>query len=110
MCRNSCPNPRARSAPGLAYGGHVCFQEGAVPSGSVATSGQMPHRRFDPLHLRFLLLVNIVSLNIIVAVSGSPRSFAAEQSSDVPAWLRAHIGEGEGQIAQVVYRGHACFT
>jgi len=102
MCRNSCPNPRARSAPGLAYGGHVCFQEGAVPSGSVATSGQMPHRRFDPLHLRFLLLVNIVSLNIIVAVSGSPRSFAAEQPSDVPAWLRAHIGEGEGQIAQVV--------
>jgi hypothetical protein len=29
-------------------------------------------------------------------------SFAAEQSSDVPAWLRGHIGEGEGQIAQVV--------
>jgi hypothetical protein len=25
-----------------------------------------------------------------------------EQSSDVPAWLRAHVGEGEGQIAQVV--------
>jgi len=35
-------------------------------------------------------------------VSGSPRSFAVEQPSDVPAWLRAHIGEGEGQIAQVV--------
>src|SRR4029077_16930682 len=28
--------------------------------------------------------------------------FAAEQASDVPAWLRAHVGEGEGQIAQVV--------
>jgi hypothetical protein len=25
-----------------------------------------------------------------------------EQPPDVPAWLRAHIGEGEGQIAQVV--------
>ena len=60
----------------------------------------------------FLDIVTIVSLIaiIIVAVSGSPRSFAAEQSSDVPARLRAHIGEGEGQIAQVVYRGHACFT
>ena len=31
-----------------------------------------------------------------------PRSFAAGQPSDVPAWLRAHVGEGEGQIAQVV--------
>jgi hypothetical protein len=28
--------------------------------------------------------------------------FAAAQSSNVPAWLRGHIGEGEGQIAQVV--------
>ena len=37
-----------------------------------------------------------------MALSDLPRSFAAEQPSDVPAWLRAHIGEGEGQIAQVV--------
>jgi hypothetical protein len=66
----------------------------------------MLHRRIDPLQLRSLLLdiVTIISLIviIIVAVSGSPRSFAVEQPSDVPAWLRAHIGEGEGQIAQVV--------
>jgi hypothetical protein len=58
------------------------------------------------LQLRSLLpaIVNIVSLIIIivVALSGLPRSFAAEQSSDVPAWLQAHVGEGEGQIAQVV--------
>ena len=33
---------------------------------------------------------------------GFARSFAAGQPSDVPAWLRAHVGEGEGQIAQVV--------
>src|SRR5678815_2728643 len=64
-------------------------------------------RRNDPLQLRSLLLgiINIVSLIIIiviVALSGLPRSFAAEQSSDVPVWLRAHIGEGEGQITQVV--------
>ncbi|HEY8006877.1 MAG TPA: hypothetical protein VIE66_08820 [Methylocella sp.] len=37
----------------------------------------------------------------IIALLGS-RSFAAEQRSDVPAWLQAHIGEGEGQIAQVL--------
>ena len=58
------------------------------------------------MQLRSLLpaIVNIVSLIIIivVALSGLPRSFAAEQPSDVPAWLRAHVGEGEGQIAQVV--------
>ena len=51
---------------------------------------------------RLLLLVSIVSLNIIVGVSGSPRSFAVEQPTGVPAWLQAHVGEGEGQIAQVV--------
>ena len=63
-------------------------------------------RRLDPLQSRSLLLhiVTIVSLVIVViiALSGSPRSFAAEQPSDVPAWLQAHVGEGEGQIAQVV--------
>jgi hypothetical protein len=68
----------------------------------VATSGNCKRfdRGIDPLRLRLLLL--IVSLNITVALSVSPRSFAVEQPSDVPAWLRAHVGEGEGQIAQVV--------
>ena len=49
-------------------------------------------------------IVTIVSLVIvgIVAWSGLPRSFAAEQPADVPAWLQAHVGEGEGQIAHVV--------
>jgi len=54
------------------------------------------------LRSRLLLLVSIVSLNVIVAMSGSPRSFAVEQPTGVPAWLQAHVGEGEGQIAQVV--------
>jgi hypothetical protein len=60
------------------------------------------NRRIDPLRSRLLLLVSIVSLNVIVAMSGSPRSFAVEQPTGVPAWLQAHVGEGEGQIAQVV--------
>jgi hypothetical protein len=38
----------------------------------------------------------------LIASSVSPRSLAVEQSSDIPAWLRAHIGEGDGQIAKVV--------
>jgi hypothetical protein len=49
-----------------------------------------------------LLLLNIAGLITIVALSGSPRSFAVEQPTGVPAWLQAHVGEGEGQIAQVV--------
>jgi hypothetical protein len=52
--------------------------------------------------LQLLNAANIVTLILIVALSGSPRSFAAEQPSDVPAWLRAHVGEGEDQIAPVV--------
>ncbi len=52
--------------------------------------------------MRSRLLPLILSLTIIVTLPGSTRSLAVEQSSDVPAWLRAHVGEGEGQIAQVV--------
>lgn len=37
-----------------------------------------------------------------IAVWGTAASAAAEQPSDVPAWLRSHVGEGEGQIAPVV--------
>src|SRR6185503_3670245 len=49
-----------------------------------------------------LLLPSVVGLGMVVALSGLPRSLAAEQPSDVPAWLRAHVGEGGGQIAQVI--------
>jgi hypothetical protein len=54
------------------------------------------------LKLGLLLLSFVLSLTGIVALSGLPRSLAAEQPSDIPAWLRAHVGEGEGQIAAVV--------
>ena len=57
-------------------------------------------RGTDPLQPRSLLLT-IVSLIAAVAMPDTPRSFAAEPS-DVPDWLRAHVGEGEGQIAPVV--------
>ena len=55
-----------------------------------------------PLQLRLLLLVNIV-----IALLGAIRSFAVEQPSDIPAWLRPNVGEGEGQIAQVVLQRRA---
>ena len=57
------------------------------------------------MRLKFVLLTiaNISSLFfVVIALLASPRSLAAQQSSDVPAWLRAHVGEGEDQIAQVV--------
>ena len=43
-----------------------------------------------------------IGLRITVALWGVAGSFAAEQPSDIPAWLRVHIGDGGGQIAQVV--------
>jgi hypothetical protein len=41
-------------------------------------------------------------LIIVIALATTSRSFAMEQSSDVPAWLRSNVGEGDGQIAPVV--------
>jgi hypothetical protein len=58
-----------------------------------------------PVRLRSVLrnIVTIFDLLIIgLAVCASPPSSAAGEASDVPAWLRSHIGEGEGQITQVV--------
>ena len=67
----------------------------------------------DSVRLRFVLpnMVNIFSLFIaVIALSASPRAFAAEQPSDVPAWLKADVGEGEGQVAQVVLQRGARST
>jgi len=49
-----------------------------------------------------LLLPSIVTLGMVIVLLGLPRSYAAGQPSDVPGWLSAHVGEGGGQIAQVV--------
>ena len=56
-----------------------------------------------------LNIVNIFSV-FVIALSASPRSLAAEQSSGVPAWLMPHVGEGKGQIAQpVLQRARALY-
>ena len=66
-------------------------------------------RGIDPVRALSLLLT-VVSLVIVGALAGWPRSFAAEQPSDIPAWLQAHVGTGEGQITQVVLqRGRALY-
>ena len=41
-------------------------------------------------------------LIIVIPLAASSRSFAVEQPSDIPTWLRPNVGEGEGQIARVV--------
>lgn len=53
--------------------------------------------RYVPLGVAILGL-----LATVVAVTVSARSFAALQPSNIPAWLHAHVGEGDGQIAAVV--------
>ena len=86
---------------------HVVQTSGreGVDYATIRQIGKRFDRRINPLRLRALLLaiVTIVGLVIIAAaLPGSPGSFAAEQPADVPAWLQAHVGEGEGQIAQVL--------
>jgi hypothetical protein len=48
------------------------------------------------------LLLNIAGLGLIVVLSALPRSFAEELPWQMPAWLQAHVGDGDGQITQVV--------
>jgi hypothetical protein len=62
-------------------------------------------KKSDPVKLGsiFLGVIKIFSLFLIaIALSASSRSFAAEEASNVPAWLRAHVGEKEGRITLVV--------
>lgn len=55
---------------------------------------------------RVFVLPNIVGIFgvfiIVVALSAASRSDATQRASGIPPWLRAHIGEGDGQIAPVV--------
>jgi hypothetical protein len=51
------------------------------------------------------LLLYVGALGLVIAVAAlpdSPQSLAAEQLADIPPWLKAHVGEGDGQIAAVV--------
>ncbi len=52
------------------------------------------------------LLLTVVCLSSLIALSGLPRASAAEPPPGIPpgipAWLQAHVGNGNGQITQVV--------
>ncbi|HWG06478.1 MAG TPA: hypothetical protein VG271_15815 [Beijerinckiaceae bacterium] len=61
------------------------------------------------MRLKSLLLNNVTLFGLSIAAAAAPRSFAAGQSPDVPAWLRAYIGEGEGQIAQPILQRARAF-
>lgn len=52
--------------------------------------------------LRLLILAFAVMVTILLP--GLRLSWATEQLKDIPAWLQAHVGTGEGQIAPVVLR------
>lgn len=41
-------------------------------------------------------------LGVAIAACLAAAASAAEPSPDIPAWLRGHVGEGRGQIAEVV--------
>ena len=58
--------------------------------------------RRDDLSQSGLRFLKSICLGIAVALCGTTGSVAAERPSDIPAWLRGHIGDGEAQIAQVV--------
>ena len=49
-----------------------------------------------------LLLPIFVIVGLTIVIVGSLRSFAADQPPAVPAWLKAHVGDGDGQISAVV--------
>jgi len=50
--------------------------------------------------LRFGLQLFAAGLGLLIALAGASRSLAGE--AGVPAWLAAHVGDGEGEIAPVV--------
>lgn len=50
------------------------------------------------LHIAAILGLAAATL----ALSGVPRSFATDLPWQVPAWLKAHVGDGDGQISEVV--------
>ena len=49
---------------------------------------------------RSIVLHTVVTITI--ALPGSPQAFAATQIPDIPRWLQAHVGTGDGKIAPVV--------
>jgi hypothetical protein len=61
--------------------------------------------RIDPVRFRSSPLNRVAAFGLCIAVIALPafsQAFAAAPSTDVPAWLKSHVGDGDGQIAGVV--------
>lgn len=56
--------------------------------------------RFSLIPLNSVHRIGLL-VSALAIFTGTP-ALTAEPSSDIPAWLRAHMGEGEGQIARPV--------
>jgi hypothetical protein len=65
-----------------------------------AGDGRIDSVRSSSIHPKMTKVIS--RLIIVAALATSSGSFTAEQPSDIPGWLSSNIGEGEGQIAQVV--------
>ncbi len=69
------------------------------------------YRRSDSVWSRYALLSIVKTLSLCaIVLSASPQLFAADRQTDVPSWLMAHVGEGDGQIATpVLQRARALY-
>src|SRR4029453_17137070 len=101
--------PRRRNATKVSYAeGHILRQrQDDLPNLKWMRPFALTEsdRRIYRVRLRSLLLAIVAIASLIMiggALSGWPRSFAAELPWLDPNWLHAHVGEGEGQIAPVV--------
>ena len=84
--------------------------DGLLPSlrrGDAVGECKTLRQETGPVRRRSVLLN--ISL-IAIALAASPGARAAALSSDVPAWLMAYVGEGDGQIAEpVLQRARALY-
>ena len=53
-------------------------------------------------------LAGLASAGLFV-LSGLHRSLAAEQPAEIPAWLKAHVGDGEAIAPVVLQRARALY-
>ncbi len=73
-----------------------------IPCGDAANKGVAPRHETGSIWWGFLLQRCVPIFRLVVVAAAFlalPRSYAAEHASEVPAWLKAHVGDGEGQIA-----------
>jgi hypothetical protein len=56
--------------------------------------------RLSPVLLS--LVKTIGCLLLMISLGAAPGFAATEQPSDIPSWLKPHVGEGDGQIAPIV--------